>query len=86
MRHSSGFARHWASFRVTLPERPLNLQSMSRAMAVIGPLLRQGMQEMATTAGSAAGQRQRNLASLRAEARSIARAVQAVRAARRRSR
>ncbi len=63
------------------PRAAENLQFMSRAMAVIGPLVRQGLQETATTAGSAAGQRQRNLAILRAEARNIARAVQAVRAA-----
>jgi len=61
------------------PRSLLNLQFMSRAMAVIGPLLRQGEQELATTAGPLVEQRQQTLASLRAEARRIAGAVQAIR-------
>ena len=44
------------------PRAAENLQSMSRAMAVIGPLLRQGLQQTAAPAGPAAGQRERSLA------------------------
>ena len=61
------------------PQAALNLQAMSRPMAVIGPLLREGLRQFATTEVSPAGQRQQTMAILRADARSR-REVQAVRA------
>ena len=52
-----------------------NLQAMSRAMAVIGPLLRQGLQQTSAQANPPTGLRERSLAALRADARYLADAV-----------
>ena len=64
------------------PRTAVNFQAMSRTMAVLRPLVSEGLRQTATSLVTPAGSRQRELALLRAEARGIARAVQALRSAR----